>query len=229
MSVHAPLDRNIRYKIGESSVTNLDGDVGGKRHYSASDFGHGEDAETKNDRFSYMPLPTIPFKGRDGRIRRVLIAEPFGGSGGKAQAVARRLSGAPLVEERTGEIKADLRALPDPFIDGVTMRYLRGARVWGSVTPVVLPGRDDHRTRKAHGLVLKALAQAGYTTPIVEIALQREPIFPGAEMAHAYRTPAYIKEFPRTHAIVTFAEPVPGPIAIGGGRHIGVGVFAAME
>ncbi len=190
--------------------------------------GHGPNAEAKNDRFSYLPLPTIAPKGRDGRIRRVLLAEPFGGGGGKAQSVARRLAGASLVEDGTGEIKADLRAI-DPNADGVTLRYLRKARTFGSVTPLVLPGRDDFRTRKAHALVLKALAQAGYTTPVAEISLQREPVFPGAEVARAYRVPAYLKEYPRTHAIIIFADDMPGPLAIGAGRHIGLGLFAALE
>jgi hypothetical protein len=54
--------------------------------------GHGHDAETKNNRFSYLPLPTIPVAGRDGRIRRGLLVEPFGSANGKAQAVTRRLS-----------------------------------------------------------------------------------------------------------------------------------------
>jgi CRISPR-associated protein Csb2 len=190
--------------------------------------GHGDDAETKNNRFSYLPLPTIAPKGRDGRIRRVLLAEPFGGGGGKGQSVARRLAGASLVEDGTGEIKADLRAI-DPYDDGVSLRYLSKARTFGSATPLVLPGRDDFRTRKAHMLVLKALAQAGYTTPVVEITLQREPVFPGAEVARAYRVPSYLKDFPRTHAIITFAEEVPGPVAIGAGRHIGLGLFAALD
>jgi CRISPR-associated protein Csb2 len=191
--------------------------------------GHGNEATEKNERFSYLPLPTIPFKGRDGRIRRVLIAEPFGGGGGKSQALARRLAGAPLTEHGTGEIKADLRPLEDPLTDRIVARYLGRRRVWGTVTPLVLPGRDDHRTRKAHALVLKALAQAGYTTPIVELTLQREPVFPGAEMARAYRVPAYLKEFPRAHAIISFAEEMLGPVALGAGRHIGLGLFAALE
>src|SRR5690606_858579 len=127
--------------------------------------GHGDSAETKNDRFSYLPLPTIAPKGRDGRIRRVMLAEPFGRGNGVAQAVARRLGGASLVEDGTGEIKADLRAI-DAFADGVAIRYVGKARTWATVTPLVLPGRDDFRSRKAHTLVLKALAQAGYTTPV---------------------------------------------------------------
>jgi CRISPR-associated protein Csb2 len=196
--------------------------------------GHGDGAEAKSDRFSYLPLPTIPHKGLDGRIRRVLIAEPFGGGGGKAQAVARMLAGAALYSENKDEssqqrLRANLRAISNPGADKFMGRaYLSRAQVWGSVTPLVLPGRDDGSTRKAHGLVLKALAQAGYTTPVTEVHLQREPVFPGAEVARTYRVPAYLKDFPRTHAVITFAEAVPGPLALGAGRHIGLGILAAL-
>jgi hypothetical protein len=46
--------------------------------------------------------------------------------------------------------------------------------------------------------------------------------------ARAYRVPFYLRDFPRMHAVIAFAEPVPGPFALGAGRHIGLGVFAAM-
>jgi CRISPR-associated protein Csb2 len=189
--------------------------------------GHGDGVEGKSERFSYLPLPTLSPKGRDGRIRRVLIAEPFGGGSPKARAVARRLAGAPLVAEGTGEIKAELVASVGR--DGVFNRYLRPARTWGTVTPIVLPGHDSYRSRKAHALVLKALAQAGYTTPVVEVTLQAVPVFPGQERAVRYRVPEYLKDFPRTHAVVTFAEEVPGPVVIGGGRHVGLGLCAALQ
>jgi len=188
--------------------------------------GHGEDESAKNDRFSYVPLPTLPAKGRDGRIRRAMLAEPFGSVNLAARDVVRSLSGAPLVDEKTGEIVAELRA--EPFPDTITNRYIRKSRQWGTVTPLVLPGRDDYRSAKAHALVLKALSQAGYTTPVSEIHLQREPVFSGAEMAGAYRVPAYLKSFPRTHAVITFDQEIWGPVAIGGGRHIGLGIFANL-
>ncbi len=188
--------------------------------------GHGEDESAKNDRLSYLPLPTLPAKGRDGRIRRVMLAEPFGSGNPAARDLVRALSSAPLVDEKTGEIVAELRA--EPFPGTVTNQYLRKAHQWGTVTPLALPGRDDYRSAKAHALVLKALAQAGYTTPVLEIHLQREPVFAGAEMAGAYRVPAYLKSFPRTHAVITFDQEVFGPVAIGGGRHIGLGIFANL-
>jgi CRISPR-associated protein Csb2 len=188
--------------------------------------GHGESESEKNDRFSYLPLPTLPAKGRDGRIRRVMLAEPFGSGNLAARHLARALSGAPLVDEKMGEIVAELRS--EPFQDTITNRYLRKSHQWSTVTPLVLPGRDDYRSSKAHTLVLKALAQAGYTTPILEIHLQHEPVFAGAEMARAYRVPAYLKSFPRTHAVITFDQEISGPVAIGGGRHIGLGIFANL-
>jgi CRISPR-associated protein Csb2 len=188
--------------------------------------GHGEDESAKNDRFSYVPLPTLPAKGRDGRIRRAMLAEPFGSGNLVARDLVRSLSGAPLVDEETGEIIAELRA--ERFPDTIANRYLRKSRQWGTVTPLVLPGRDDYRSSKANALVLKALAHAGYTTPVSEIHLHREPVFVGAEMAGAYRVPAYLKSFPRTHAVITFDQEVWGPVTIGGGRHIGLGVFANL-
>jgi CRISPR-associated protein Csb2 len=126
---------------------------------------------------------------------------------------------------------ADLRALSktERDRDGVCRQYLREARCWGTVTPIVMPGRDDRRSRKAYGLAIKALEQAGYTMAVAEIHLQAEPVFAGAEMARAYRVPAYLKDYPRVHAVITFAEPVPGPIALGAGRHVGLRVFAALE
>jgi CRISPR-associated protein Csb2 len=64
-------------------------------------------------------------------------------------------------------------------------------------------------------------------TPVAEIRLQPDPIFPGAERAVRYRVPEYLGQFTRTHAIITFSEPIVGPIVIGAGRYVGLGVMAA--
>jgi CRISPR-associated protein Csb2 len=59
--------------------------------------------------------------------------------------------------------------------------------------------------------------------------LQAVPIFPGQEATVRYRVPEHLKPYPRTHAVITFAEPVFGPMAIGSGRHAGLGVMATVE
>jgi CRISPR-associated protein Csb2 len=191
--------------------------------------GHGDGVEGKSDRFSYLPLPAVAPNGRDGRIRHAFVVEPFEGGGGKARAVARRLAGAPLIEDGTGKVRAELQAVSGN--DGVFARYLprQGARTWGTVTPIVLPGHYNRRSGQAIALVLKALAQAGYTTPVSELTLQAKPVFPGQEKALTYRVPEYFKSYPLTHAIITFAEPLCGPVAVGGGRHIGLGIMATLS
>jgi CRISPR-associated protein Csb2 len=189
--------------------------------------GHGVSVSEKENRFSYLPLPTIS-GFRDGRIRRALLVEPVGAPSAQALKVIRALGNSSLIDEE-GEVKAELRGADPGREDGVFQQYLRPSRTWGSVTPVVLPGLDDKRSRKAIGLVTKALAQAGHTTRVAEISVQAEPVFPGAEMAGGYILPQHLKRWPCVHVILSFAEPSIGPVVVGGGRHSGLGVFAALD
>ena len=78
-------------------------------------------------------------------------------------------------------------------------------------------------------LVLKSLVHAGIMTPSLEIYLQADPIFPGAERAGRYRVPEYLHQFTKTHAVITFSEPVVGPVVIGAGRYIGLGLMAGLD
>ena len=64
---------------------------------------------------------------------------------------------------------------------------------------------------------------------VSEIHLQPDPLFPGAESAARYRVPDYLHQFTKTHAIVTFSEPVVGPLVIGAGRYIGLGLMAGFD
>ena len=77
--------------------------------------------------------------------------------------------------------------------------------------------------------MLKSLAHAGIMTPVAEIHLQQEPVFSGASMARDYRVPEYLKSMSRSHAIITFLEPVVGPVVIGAGRYIGFGLMAEFD
>jgi CRISPR-associated protein Csb2 len=38
-----------------------------------------------------------------------------------------------------------------------------------------------------------------------------------------YRVPEYLRQFTKTHAIITFSEPIVGPAVIGAGRYVGLG------
>ncbi len=127
--------------------------------------------------------------------------------------------------------------------------YLGRSKVWQSVTPVIL---DEHIHEKTRGtedgqkikyrdeedfkrLIVLALQRAGIETPC-EFTWQTLPFYRNCLSAHRYdrnKRPNYL--LPKrldgktaVHVRLTFEHPIPGPIAIGAGRHCGLGLFAAL-
>jgi CRISPR-associated protein Csb2 len=199
---------------------------GGTEVYVA---GHVKADEQTPPRFTYLPLPTIGHEHADGAVRRLLIAEPFGGDGAQASWAQQRLRNTTLQDENGNE-RGVLIDLWRPHSRRVVGRYVRQAQMWCSVTPVVLPGLDDGKQAKAERLFLKAVTQAEIPIEALEsVTLRKAPFFPGAAHPRQYFVPEYLRSFARWHVAVRFREPVPGPLAIGAGRHVGLGLFAVAD
>jgi CRISPR-associated protein Csb2 len=189
--------------------------------------GHVNGAKVTPPRFSYLPLPTVGHRYADGTIRRVLVAEPFGGDGSHAKWAQSRLRNA-LLKDIHGRDRAVLLEPWRPSSRGVIDRYVRESRVWTSVTPVVLPGFDDCEYEKAVRLCIDALRQADLPVEgVEELSLRKAPHWPGALHPSQYRRPDYLRHLPAWHLKLVFREPVAGPLSIGAGRHCGLGVMAA--
>ena len=202
----------------------------GDLHWPAEDAakyvaGHAGDAEESLPRFSYLPLPSIGHPHADGFVRRVLIAEPYGASGEHSRWVRRRLNHNALIDAQTRKPRALLSAIGER--DSVLDAYLASANEWFSVTPVVLPGLDDHKHHKAEKLLIKAVVQADIDfAAIAEFRLQKAPFWNGSQHPRYYFAPNHLRSLPRWHVSFRFREPIPGPLAIGAGRHCGLGLFA---
>lgn len=199
---------------------------GGDKAYVAGHVRDAQDSQGTPARFSYLPLPSIGHRHADGMIRRLLVAEPFGGDGLQAEWAKRR-----LLNSRLRDPKGDDRGLlEEPWRDSsrrVIGLYANESRHWCSVTPVVLPGFDDANRFKAERLLLKATTQAGIPSGIVEaLTLRKAPFYAGAVHPRQYFAPDYIRLFSRWHVAIRFREPICGPLAIGAGRHVGLGLFA---
>lgn len=198
-------------------------------------FVHGHTADSKqtkgehaDERFMYLPLPTINAKlGRVESIRRVLIAAPPGFQD-RIDWLRRRLSGHELVWDT--EVKGLLNALPDS--DWVLGRYTgpkEGSRTWSTVTPVVLPGFDDRDAATAERLLRRAFGHAGFSEEVVRdlgLVWRNVGFRAGVDLASRYCLPDRLNG-PRYHVRVRFAYPVRGPLAVGAGRYRGLGLFAA--
>jgi CRISPR-associated protein Csb2 len=193
--------------------------------------GHRPNGTENQERFSYVPLPSIGHEYADAMVRRVMITAPFGCEA-QLSHLADQLDGVLLQPEGGGE---------GPFlerrgVDGVARRYLDASRAWASVTPVILPGHDDHKPAKTIGLIERALRQSGIDEPC-EFTWSALPNFPHCLTAHKYDRsgrlagyvrPKHLEGLTAVHVRLTFECAVAGPLSVGAGRHCGLGVLATM-
>jgi CRISPR-associated protein Csb2 len=219
-------------------------------------FVHGHDqtgdrlkGETADRRFMFLPLPTINSKlQRVESVRRVLVVAPPGCQE-QINWVRRRLAGQDL-SDLDGEVVGLLNLLPTS--DWVLRQYVEPARVWSTVTPVILPGHDDpdglrkkladrpsaaeqrnlleRLDRRVAGLLHRAFLQAGLPPELVNaieaLDWRRTGFRAGVDLADRYQRPDKLNGR-QYHVRVSFPQPVAGPLAVGAGRYRGMGVFAA--
>jgi CRISPR-associated protein Csb2 len=187
--------------------------------------GHGQSTGLRA-RFSYLPLPTIRPPAVVSAIRRVIVAEPVGGEGTHTAWAGRILRGQFLVSPQQWEEALLMNLQSD---DGVLRRYIQDSQTWATVSPVVLPGSDEGKFAKAEKLFFKALRHAGYSPDaLADLELRDVSFWPGGELALKFQRPEYLKKgyWSVYHARIRWRYPMRGPLAIGSGRHCGLGIFA---
>lgn len=196
--------------------------------------GHGGHAAVARPRFSYLPLPTISVYRRGGNacervddVARVVVVGPEE-LDREIRWLRANLAGHDLVW------RDETVAVLEPLVetDWVLGRYVsaeQGSCAWSTVTPVVLPGHDDGTSRKAERLLKKAFLQAGIAQELVDsmadLEWRKVGFRAGVDHANRYLTPDKITG-PTFHVRVRFAHRIAGPLAIGSGRHRGMGIFA---
>lgn len=201
---------------------NFDGD---SEEYVAGHIRRGQ--ERTPPRFSYLPLPSIGHEHADGLIRRLIIAEPYEGNGQKAQWAGRVLQSA-MLKTDDGECVAELMRTSRRE-DSVFKRYTQAARRFKTVTPVILPGFDGLKYAKAEKLFLKALHQAGFSPDDVQhIHLRKAPFQKHAYHPRDYRRARHFERYSAMHVEVTWKYDIHGPLAVGAGRHRGLGLFVSQ-
>lgn len=190
--------------------------------------GHRREGRPSIGRFSYLPLPTIDPRGVVDRVRRAIVAEPLEGSGQNATWLGQSLVGEQLVNERTQDAEATLAACP--ATDFVLARYTASSRRWATVTPVVLPWGDSGKPHRAEKQFVKAVRHAGYSVEdLVSLELRREPFWRGCGVASRYFVPKHLLGTASWHVMLEWKSAVAGPLAVGSGRHCGLGLFASVD
>jgi CRISPR-associated protein Csb2 len=116
--------------------------------------------------------------------------------------------------------------------DWVLRQYTDNADAWATVTPVVLPGSDEGKFAKAEKLFFKALRHAGYSPDaLAELEFRNVSFWAGGDLASRFQRPDYLKNncWSVYHARLRWRHPISGPLALGAGRHCGLGIFAGLN
>lgn len=196
----------------------------------------------KASRVRIMPIPSIGHAHADRAIRRVVIEVPsqcplraddirwaFSGLSLDPEGKAAG-SGAVLVPNREQSM-LEHYGLGDGSDDGF--------RLWRSVTPVALPTsrtsgripasqRIDDQQRAAFE-VAQALRHAEVTAPVKTVRVQREPFDARGERVELFNVPDRFLNPGLRHVEIGFAKPVRGPLVIGNGRYLGLGLMAPVR
>ena len=108
----------------------------------------------------------------------------------------------------------------------------RPAKHWRSITPIALPqskgyGRSGPQRAKYEDQLVAGVAQAcrhaGIAPRPSEIRIQAEPFLLRGEPARTFVTERFSGRL--SHAEITFEKPVQGPLVIGDGRFLGLGLM----
>lgn len=199
-------------------------------------------APSQRPHVAYVGLPFAGFPHADGSILGVAAVLPRGLVGPERTTVLHALGsiqrltvspGMVFGVRRIAEPRPHLRTL-DPLL------WCGEGIVWGTVTPILLdrfPGeltsRNAAAAQKAENEAKDAIAGAceriGLPRPrVVSLAA---PCFQGSPAADQFRRRDRRGLVPRVrvHALIDFGTPVRGPVLLGAGRYVGLGLCRPLE
>lgn len=216
--------------------------------------GRNATEEDKTARVRITPLPSIGHVQADRGIRRVLLEVPRSCELG-AEDIAWAFSGLPVsqpFDENAGEKLEETRLSPAPDL-GMLKHFGVGSgesnRLWRTVTPAALPqlaarrridpsrlreGPKDAQERQAEEgraatAVLQALRHAGIRERVDSVRVQREPYAAKGARAEAFAPHTRFVKERLWHVEIRFAESVEGPLLIGDGRYMGLGLMEPVR
>ena len=204
--------------------------------------GRGSTDADKATRIRIVPIPSIGHHHADMTIRRLAVYVP--------QSCPLRNDDIEWAFAQVAWTDADgiILAELQRFDDAMAERYERSGRCWQSVTPLALmtarrrrinPMRTreeakgaterTHEESRAVHAVRQALRHASVGVSPTMVHVQREPIDVHGERAEVFATGTRFPKETLWHVSITFAEPVSGPLLLGDGRYLGLGLLRPVD
>ena len=196
-------------------------------------------------RVRILALPSIGHTHADRAVRRFAVEVPSG-CPLRAGDVAWAFSG---LEPAAPELDAARFVVVESDDRTMFESYCRTARRWRSVTPVALPVAVARRRiepsrradeakagaerveeeRRASRAVAVALRHAGVRAPLVAVTVQREPFASRGTRAEPFAADTRFAKERLWHVEVELGASIQGPLILGDGRFLGLGVMAPVS
>lgn len=210
----------------------------------------GTNAGPTAERVRITPLPSIGYSHADRGIRRVLVEVPAT-CPLRADDIAWAFSSLEPVDLATGEVYP---LVLTPTADDSMLRHYGIGRdieacTWRTVTPVAVPEAAGRRRieptrrvteakagaervqeqRRAAAAATQALRHAEIHERVETIRVQREPFEGHGERVEAFAPGTRFPHGRLWHVEITFSKPISGPLVIGDGRFLGLGVMTPVR
>lgn len=209
----------------------------------------GADERSTSTRVRIIPLPSVGHHFTDHRIRRVMVEVPAD-STLRADDVRWAFSGLEILDPTSADV-------PDVIVTPATDESMLAhygigdhpSRVWRTVTPAVLPEHARRRRidpariadeakggveraaeqKLAGAAVVQALRHADVHASAETIRVQREPFDAMGERVEAFAPGTRFPKERLWHVQISFFQIVAGPLVIGDGRFLGLGLMAPIK
>lgn len=217
--------------------------------------GHRPDGRpTGTPHIAFLALPNVGHEHSDGRIMGLAVALPAALDEAARDATLRGIGlwererdGHPLALTmgQRGAIEMRRRQPPFALVSLQRRVWSRPSRWWASVTPVALPTHPGNLRKgtatargkawaRAEDAIAKSCEHVGLPRP-VHVRASMVAHIAGSRPASDY--PAFRQGnragggVPRRllHASVAFADPVRGPLVLGSGRFLGLGLMRPVD
>jgi CRISPR-associated protein Csb2 len=211
--------------------------------------GHASNGSPSRDpHLAIVPLADIGWRHSAGRLMGIALVLPRAFEDQLRTSPERRTTFQAIAQFSTSEngeagalrLGAQgvwlLRRVPQPEAASLRpARYCRDASRWATVTPFVFDRfPKDKEGQDAAGIIAQACLNIGLPAP-VEIELHKHSAARGSPSAQrhggepasaGYRLPrgSALAHRPLRHLILTFEQPVRGPLILGAGRFQGLGI-----
>jgi len=208
---------------------------------------------TGSPHIAFLVLPNVGHQHADGRIMGLAVALPPGLDAEARDATLRGIGSwerergdepLELTMGRGGVVEMRRRQPPFALVSLRPRVWARPSRWWASATPVALPAHPGNLRRgssaarakawaRAEEAVAKSCEHVGLPRPL-DVRVSLVSHFVGARSANEYpvfkqgrgSNGAVVRRL--VHASVEFAEPVRGPLVLGSGRFLGLGLMRSV-